>query len=190
MVGVSPLKPRCREDSYRSFGYVPKSIMRAVSDIGALVEWLQASIEFGYDSADNLAVLRNQNRMVDDFGLSAWVTQSKRQVISRGVTSCAGMTAFMVVVAQTKVGFLIGGRGQKFRKLSEEERHTQEEEAYAQATVALTRARKMCHLLPLRHEGINWRCDRYGQPHVWRRPLLAWYYQHASAWILVRRLSR
>ena len=74
--------------------------MHAVSDLGALVEWLQANIEFGHDSANNLAVLHNQNRMVDDFGLSAWVTQSKGQVISR---------SFMVVVAQTKVGFLTGG---------------------------------------------------------------------------------
>ena len=49
--------------------------------------------------------------MVHEFGLSAWVSQSKRQVISRSVTSCAGMTAFMVVVAQTKIGFLTGGRG-------------------------------------------------------------------------------
>ena len=89
---------------------------------------MQANIAFGHDSANNLAVLRNQNRMVDDFGLSAWVTQSKGQVISRSVTSCAGMTAFMVVVAQTKVGFLTGGRGQKFRALPEEERRTQVEE--------------------------------------------------------------
>ena len=53
---------------------VPESTMHAVSDIGALVEWLQANIEFSHDSANNLAVLHNQNRMVDDFGLSAWVT--------------------------------------------------------------------------------------------------------------------
>ena len=58
------------------FWDVPKSTMHAVSDIGALVEWLQANIEFGYDSTNNLAVLHNQNRMVDEFGLSAWVTQS------------------------------------------------------------------------------------------------------------------
>ena len=51
---------------------------------------------------------------------------------------------YMVVVAQTKVGFLTGGRGEKFRSLPEEERRTQEEEAYARATVALTRARKIC----------------------------------------------
>ena len=115
--------------------------MHAVSDIGALVEWLQANIEVGHDSTDNLAVLHNQNRMVEEFGLRAWVAQSKRQVISRSVTSCAGMTAFMVVVAQTKVGFLTAGRGQRFRGLPEEERHTQEEETYARATVALTRAK-------------------------------------------------
>ena len=109
-----------------------------------MVEWLQEHIVFGQDSTDNLAVLHNQNHMVHEFGLSAWVTQSGRQVISRSVTSCAGMTAYMVVVAQTKVGFLTGGRGEKFRSLPEEERRTQEEEAYARATVALTRARKIC----------------------------------------------
>ena len=50
----------------------------------------------------------------------------------------------MVIVAQTRVWFLTGGRGQKFRNLPEEERRTQEEEVYARATVALTRAREMC----------------------------------------------
>ena len=101
----------------RVFWDAPKSTMHAVSDVGALVEWLQEHIVFGQDSADNLAVLHNQNHMVHEFGLSAWVTQSGRQVISRSVTSCAGMTAYMVVVAQTKVGFLTGGRGEKFRSL-------------------------------------------------------------------------
>ena len=137
------------------FWDVPKSTMHAVSDVGALVEWLQEHIEFGQDSTDNLAVLHNQNHMVHEFGLSAWVTQSKRQVISCSVTSCAGMTAYMVVVAQTKVGFLTGGRGEKFRKLPEEERRTQEEEAYARATVALTRARKICVIFcPLDMKGL------------------------------------
>ena len=50
-------------------------------------------------------------------------------VISRSVTSCAGMTAYMVVLAQTRVGFLTSGRGQKFRDLPNEERLTQLEEA-------------------------------------------------------------
>ena len=47
--------------------------MHAVSDIGALVEWLQERIAFGQDSTENLAVLHNQNHMVHEFGLSAWV---------------------------------------------------------------------------------------------------------------------
>ena len=122
MGGVSPLKPRYREDSYLN---VPKSTMHAVSDIGALVEWLQANIEFGCDSTNNLAVLHNQNRMVDELH-------------NPNDRSCAGTTVFMVVVAQTKVGFLTGG------SLAKEERHTQEEETYARATVTLTRVRKMC----------------------------------------------
>ena len=155
------------------FWDVPKSTMHAVSDIGALVEWLQEHIAFGQDSTENLAVLHNQNHMVHEFGLSAWVTQSKRQVISRSVTSCAGMTAYMVVVAQTKVGFLTGGRGEKFRGLPEEERRTQEEEAYARATVALTRARKMCVIFcPLDMKGLIGAATvmgslMYGAGHCW-----------------------
>ena len=151
----------------------PKSAMHAVSDIGALVEWLQDHITFGHDSADNLAVLHNQNHMVKEFGMSAWVAHSKKQVISRSVTSCAGVTAYMVIVAQTRVGFLTGGRGQKFRNLPEDERRTQEEEAYARATVALTRARKMCVIFcPLDMKGLLGAATvmgslMYGAGHCW-----------------------
>ena len=155
------------------FWDVPKSTMHAVSDVGALVEWLQEHIVFGQNSADNLVVLHNQNHMVHEFGLSAWVTQSGRQVISCSVTSCAAMTAYMVVVAQTKVGFLTGGRGEKFRSLPEEERRTQEEEAYARATVALTRARKICVIFcPLDMKGLIGAATvmgslMYGAGHCW-----------------------
>ncbi len=91
--------------------------------------------------------------MVREFGMSARVSQSNKKVISRSVTSRAGMTAYMVIVAQTRVGFLTGGRGQKFRNLPEEEWRTQEEEAYARATVALTR--KMCVIFcPLDMKGL------------------------------------
>ena len=115
MVDMSPLKPRCREDSYRSFGMSQRVSCTLSVILGPSLNG-----------------------------------QSKRQVISRSVTSCAGMTAFVVVVAQTKVGFLTGGRGQKFRKLLEQERHT-----YARATVALARARNMCVIFcPLDMKGL------------------------------------
>ena len=155
------------------FWDVLKSHMHAVSEIGALVEWLQDHVTFGHDSANNLAVLHNQNHMVREFGMSAWVSQSNKQVISRSVTSCAGMTAYMVIAAQTRIGFLTGGRGQKFRELPEEERRTQEEEAYARATVAFTRARKMCVIFcPLDMKGIIGAATvmgslMYGAGHCW-----------------------
>ena len=101
------------------------------------------------------------------------MAQSNRQVISRSVTSCAGMTAYMVVVAQTKIGFLTGSRGQKFRDLPEEERRTQEEEVYARATVAFTRARKMCVIFcPLDMKGLIGAATvmgslMYGAGHCW-----------------------
>ena len=45
-----------------------------------------------------------------------WTLEGK--VISRGVTSCVGMTAQHVLLAQTKIGFLTGGRGYNFQELN------------------------------------------------------------------------
>ena len=83
--------------------------MHAVSDIGALVEWLQANIEFGHDQP------------------TIWLYSAIKIVWSMSLdsASCAGMTAFMVVVAQTKVGFLTEGRGQRFRDISLKKRGIQ-----------------------------------------------------------------
>ena len=80
---------------------------------------------------------------------------SEGRVISRGVTSCAGMTAQHVLLAQTKIGFLTGGRGYSFQELSPEDKQSQREEAFARATVALTRAQRFCFIMcPLDMKGI------------------------------------
>ena len=83
-----------------------------------------------------LAVLHNRNKMVTTFGNSEWVTQAEGSVQSRRVTSCAGMTAHLVLLAQTRVGFLSGGRSRHIRNLPHAELLAQQEEAYARATVA------------------------------------------------------
>ena len=62
----------------------------------------------------DLAVLHNRNKMVNTFTNTEWVSGSRGAIISRSVTSCAGMTAFLVLLAQTRVGFLSGGRGKSF----------------------------------------------------------------------------
>ena len=72
-VDMSPLKPRCREDSWGS------GMFQRVSTLSAL-EWLQANIEFGHDSANNLAVLHNQRILT--LGLPP------KGKFSRSVTSC------------------------------------------------------------------------------------------------------
>ena len=66
--------------------------------IGALVEWLQEHIAFGQESTNNLASFTTKT--MQDFGMSAWISQSYKKVISRSVTSCAGMTAFMLVIVK------------------------------------------------------------------------------------------
>ena len=103
----------------------------------------------------DLAVLHNRNKMVNAFTNTEWVSGSGGAIISRSVTSCAGMTAFLVLLAQTRVGFLSGGRGKSFHQLPAQEQASQKEEAYARATVALTRAQQICFIMgPLDMQGL------------------------------------
>ena len=111
--------------------------------------------------------------MTNLFRASNWVSSSNDSIVSRGVTTCAGMTAHTVLLAQTKVGFLTGGRKKSFRLLSEDEQMVQLEEAYARATVAITRARSLCLIMgPLDMKGLLGAATvmgtlMYGAGHVW-----------------------
>ena len=93
--------------------------------------------------------------------------------MSRSVTTCAGMTAYKVVVAQTRVGFLTGGRKERFLFLPQEEQTVQLEEAYGRATVAITRARSLCLIMgPLDMKELLGAATvmgalMYGAGHVW-----------------------
>ena len=69
-------------------------------------------------------------------------------IISRSVTSCAGMTAFLVVLFS-------GGREKSFHQLPAQEQASQKEEAYARATVVFTRAQQICFIMgPLDMQGL------------------------------------
>ena len=125
----------------------PKSETYAVQDIGLIVDHIRASCGFTAIPEDSLAVLHNKNRMAHAFGRSGWVHGSKGEVVSRSVTSCAGMTAKVAIVAQTRIGFLSGLKGWAANAADEQAFHLQLEEAAARATVALTRAREACVIL-------------------------------------------
>ena len=156
------------------FWDVPRANIHAVEDIGAVVDWLLERYDFQPDAKSNLAVLHNRNDMTNLFRASNWVSSSNDSIVSRGVTTCAGMTAHTVLLAQTKVGFLTGGRKKSFRLLSEDEQLVQLEEAYARATVAITRARSLCLIMgPLDMKGLLGAATvmgtlMYGAGHVWR----------------------
>ena len=75
------------------------------------------------------------------------VSSSHDSIVSRGVTTSAGMTAHTVILAQTRVGFLTGGRKKYFLALPEDEQMVQLEKVYARATVAITRARALCLIM-------------------------------------------
>ena len=136
------------------FWDAPSAYMHAATDIGSAVDWLQSHVVLSSDENGCLAVLHNRNKMVTTFGNSEWATQSEGAVQSKSVTSCAGMTAHLVVLAQTKVGFLSGG-SKRMKELPQKEVLAQLEEAYARATVALTRAQKLCIIMgPLDMRGL------------------------------------
>ena len=155
------------------FWDVPRADTHAVEDIGAVVDWLTERCDFHADAKSSLAVLHNRNDMTNLFRASNWVSSSHDSVVSRGVTTCAGMTAHTVLLAQTKVGFLTGGRKNSFLTLPEEEQMVQLEEAYARATVAITRARSLCLIMgPLDMKGLLGAATvmgtlMYGAGHVW-----------------------
>ena len=83
-----------------------------------------------------LAVLHTRNKMVNAFASTEWVAGSHGAVLSRSVTSCAGMTAYLVLLAQTRVGLLSGGRGKSFHQLTQQEQDAQKEEAFARVGAA------------------------------------------------------
>ena len=75
------------------------------ANIHAVVDWLLERCDFQPDAKSNLAVLHKRNDMTNLFRASNWVSSSNDSIVSRGVTTCAGMTAHTVLLAQTKVGF-------------------------------------------------------------------------------------
>ena len=99
------------------FWNAPTAYMHAATDIGCVVEWVKSHFALTSDENGCLAVLHNRNKMVTTFGNSEWVTQAEGSVQSKSVTSCAGMTAQLVLLAQTRVGFLSGGRSKHMRDL-------------------------------------------------------------------------
>ena len=135
------------------FWDAPYSYIQACTDIGEVVDWI--TDKFVVHNKGDLAVLHNRNKMVNTFTNTEWVSGSGGAIISRSVTSCAGMTAFLVLLAQTRVGFLSGGRGKSFHQLPAQEQASQKEEAYARATVALARAQQICFIMgPLDMQGL------------------------------------
>ena len=133
----------------------PHSVVHATGDIGQMISWISEQVELEAGENGCLAVLHNRNDMSGALNSWVWVANSEGRVISRGVTSCAGMTAQHVLLAQTKIGFLTGGRGYSFQELPPEDKQSQREEAFARATVALTRAQRFCFIMcPLDMKGI------------------------------------
>ena len=133
---------------------VPGTDMEADA-VTVVTDYLRKRFQFGSEAADSLTVLHNRTNMVRVFGNSVTVKNSGGETHTRCVTSCGGSTAFLSVVAQTRRGFLSsGGSARQIANLNETERAIQLEEAYARATVALTRARRPCVLLcPLDQKG-------------------------------------
>ena len=86
------------------FWDAPFSYINASTDIGEVVDWIID--KFVVANKGDLAVLHNRNRMVNAFANTEWVSGSGGAVISRSVTSCAGMTAYLYYWLKPEWGFL------------------------------------------------------------------------------------
>ena len=147
LASTSNRKARCQVAFFLFFGMSHVLTYMLLKTLGRC--------DFQPDAKSNLAVLHNRNDMTNLFRASNWISSSNDSIVSRGVTTCAGMTAHTVLLAQTKVWFLTEGRKKSFRLLSEDEQMVQREEAYARATVAITRARSLCLIMgPLDMKGL------------------------------------
>ena len=163
----------CQVDFFLSFGMSHVLTYMLLKTLGRCVDWLLERCNFQSDAKSNLALLHNCNDMTNLFHVSNWVSSSNDSIVSREVTTCAGITVYTVLFAQTKVGFLTGGRNKSFRLLLEDEQMVQLEEAYARATVVITRERSLCLIMgPLDMKGllgavIVMGTLMYGAEHVW-----------------------
>ena len=80
----------------------PFSYINASTDIQEVVDWI--TDKFVVANKGDLAVLHNRNKMVNAFANTEWVSGSGGAVISRSVTSCAGMTAYLVTSGSNQSG--------------------------------------------------------------------------------------
>ena len=148
-----------------------------------VVDHLRELFHFTNDPEETLAVLHNKNRLVHAFCRSGWIQDTDRMVLSRSVTSCAGMTAKVTIIAQTRIGFLSGPRRFSGGEEAEDAYDVQREEAAARATVALTRAKELCVILgPLDMLGLIGAATvigslMYGVGLCWQQGL-EFHYQH------------
>ena len=99
------------------FWRAPFDPIHATIDLELVVEWISNQLPRTAGENVGLAVLHYRTDMVGAFNRSEWVSNSDGCIISRGVTSCAGMTARHVLLVQTKVSFLTGGRSNRFLQL-------------------------------------------------------------------------
>ena len=126
----------------------PKSDTYSVQDIGMVVDHLRKIYTFTNNPEETLAVLHNKNRLSMPFvAVHGWIQDTEGEVLSRSVTSCAGMTAKVTIIARTRIGFLGGLRRLPGGEGAEDACEVQMEEAAARATVALTRAKELCVIL-------------------------------------------
>ena len=93
------------------------------------------------------------------FRASNWISESKDSIVSRGVTTCAGMTAHTIVLAQTRVGFVTGDRKKSFLDLPQDEQTVQPWSFFLLAAAWVDPGRNALQ------SAEQWRKGRYGRMH-------------------------
>ena len=130
------------------FWDAPYSYIHASTDIGEVVDWI--TDKFVVANKGDLAVLHNRNKMVNAFTNTEWSNHLAKCHVLRWYDGIPRTTC-----SNQGVDFLSGGRGKNFHQLPPQEQASQKEEAYARATVALTRAQQIRFIMgPLDMRGL------------------------------------
>ena len=78
------------------------------------MDWIKGKFLVTKEGNKYLAVLHNRNKMVNAFASTEWVAGSEGAVLSRSVTSCAGMTAYLVFAGTNQSGIPQWGTWEEF----------------------------------------------------------------------------
>ena len=155
------------------FWDAPYSYIHASTDIGEVVDWIKGNFLVTKEGNKYLAVLHNRNKMVNAFASTEWVAGSEGAVLSRSVTSCAGMTAHLLLLGTNQSGIPQWGTWENFPSAHPAGAGCSERRSLCKSNGGPYQSPADMHNHEsLGHAWSGWSSNHHGLPEIWG--LLQW----------------